>query len=110
MKIKYFNRFSLLFSTEQIFVFGVFSNPALFQTGCFIQSVIIMILSIHVFRTDKIPFVQSRASLTFGLATGLVCLIGILLPYSPLAETRSLVPLPGLFFVWLCKIRDGNTV
>jgi Mg2+-importing ATPase len=66
-----------------------------------------MILSIHVFRTDKIPFLQSRASLKFGLATGIVCLVGILLPYSPLAETLSLVPLPAIFFVWLAGIFIG---
>ena len=90
-----------------IFVFGALSDPALFQTGWFVQSVIIMILSIHVFRTDKIPFLQSRASLTFGLATGIVCLVGILLPYSPLAETLSLVPLPAIFFVWLAGIFIG---
>jgi Mg2+-importing ATPase len=90
-----------------IFVFGALSDPALFQTGWFVQSVIIMILSIHVFRTDKIPFLQSRASLKFGLATGIVCLVGILLPYSPLAETLSLVPLPAIFFVWLAGIFIG---
>ncbi len=90
-----------------IFAFGALADPALFQTGWFVQSVIIMILSIHVFRTDKIPFLQSRASLTFGLATGIVCLVGILLPYSPLAETLSLVPLPGIFFVWLAGIFIG---
>ncbi|MFA4860213.1 magnesium-translocating P-type ATPase [Methanoregula sp.] len=90
-----------------IFVFGAFADPALFQTGWFVQSVIIMILSIHVFRTDRIPFLQSRASLTFGLATGIVCLVGILLPYSPLAETLSLVPMPALFFVWLAGIFIG---
>jgi Mg2+-importing ATPase len=90
-----------------IFVFGALADPALFQTGWFVQSVIIMILSIHVFRTDKIPFLQSRASLTFGLATGIVCLVGILLPYSPLAETLSLVPMPAMFFVWLAGIFIG---
>ncbi|MFA4877148.1 MAG: magnesium-translocating P-type ATPase [Methanoregula sp.] len=90
-----------------IFAFGALADPALFQTGWFVQSVIIMILSIHVFRTDRIPFLQSRASLTFGLATGIVCLFGILLPYSPLAETLSLVPLPGMFFIWLAGIFIG---
>lgn len=90
-----------------IFFFGAMTDPALFQTGWFVQSVVIMILSIHVFRTNKIPFLQSRASLTFGLVSGIVCLIGVLLPYTPFAGALSLVPLPGLFYLFLAGIFIG---
>ena len=37
-------------------------NPALFQTGWFVESLLTQTLIIHVIRTAKIPFLESRAS------------------------------------------------
>ena len=45
-----------------IYVFHAWNNPALFQTGWFVESIFTQTLIIHVIRTKKIPFIQSRAS------------------------------------------------
>ncbi len=37
-------------------------QPQLFQTGWFVESLLTQTLIIHVIRTNKIPFIQSRAS------------------------------------------------
>jgi Cation transport ATPase len=42
-------------------------SASLFQTGWFIESLIAQALVIHVIRTNKLPFVQSRAAMSRGL-------------------------------------------
>ncbi|MGT2494558.1 cation transporting ATPase C-terminal domain-containing protein [Cupriavidus basilensis] len=80
------------------------STPAqqhLFQTGWFLESLLSQTLIVHVIRTRKIPFIQSRGS-TALITTGVaICLAGIWLPYSPLAAPLGLVSPPGVFWVLL---------
>ncbi len=82
-----------------IFVFGAWTNPALFQTGWFVESLLTQSLIIHVIRTNKIPFIESRASTTLIMATLIISAIGIGLVYSPFAHFFGFVPLPPLY--WL---------
>jgi Mg2+-importing ATPase len=79
-----------------LFVFGAWDHPALFQTGWFIESLLSQTIIVHVIRTDKIPFFQSRSSISLGLTTIAVCALGLWLPFSPLAAAFGLVvPPPG---------------
>jgi len=76
-------------------------NPArasLFQTGWFVESLLTQILIVHVIRTDKIPFIQSRASWQLTFATVAVMAISVWLPYSPLASALGFTALP--FWYW----------
>jgi len=77
-----------------LFVFGAWTNPPLFQTGWFVESLLTQTLIIHIIRTVKIPFLQSRASNSLILTTIIVAGAGALLPYSPLGSTLGFVPLP----------------
>ena len=43
-------------------VFHAWDKPALFQTGWFVESLLTQTLIIHIIRTAKIPFIESRAS------------------------------------------------
>jgi len=45
-----------------LFAFNAWTNPSLFQTGWFVESLLTQTLIIHIIRTAKIPFLQSRAS------------------------------------------------
>ena len=45
------------------------SRASLFQTGWFVESLMTQTLIIHVIRTNKIPFLQSRASLALTVTT-----------------------------------------
>jgi Mg2+-importing ATPase len=81
-----------------LFVFGAWTNPALFQTGWFVESLLTQTLIIHIIRTSKIPFVESRASPAL-LATSLtICVVGIWLPYSWLGAQLGFTPLPALYW------------
>ncbi|MBN9142218.1 MAG: magnesium-translocating P-type ATPase [Micrococcales bacterium] len=85
------------------FVFAANSveHAALFQSGWFIESIISQTLIVHMLRTRRIPFIQSRASLPVILATGAVCMFGLLLPFTGWGATLGLVPLPWTYFPWL---------
>ncbi len=74
---------------------------ALFHTGWFVESLVTQTLIVHIIRTQRIPFIQSRASKTMIFTTVTVMAIGAWLPFSPLARYIGLVPLPGVFFLWL---------
>ena len=75
-----------------------------FQTGWFVESMWSQSLVIHMIRTKKIPFIQSRASLSVTLFSLLGAGIITLLPFSPLAEGLGLTPLPLVYFAGLLLI------
>lgn len=85
------------------FVFSANSveHQALFQSGWFIEGLLSQTLVVHMLRTQKIPFIQSRATLPVMLMTGLVMAIGIYIPFSPLGHIVGLEPLPWSYFPWL---------
>ena len=57
------------------------SRAPVFQTGWFVESLMTQTLIIHVIRTNKIPFLQSRASLPLTMKTLAIMALGALLPY-----------------------------
>jgi len=73
----------------------------LFQTGWFVESLLTQTLIVHIIRTRKISFIESRPSMHLVMTTLIVMAIGVWLPYSPLAGYLNLVPLPGTFWVWI---------
>jgi Mg2+-importing ATPase len=93
-----------------IFVFGAWTNPPLFQTGWFVESLLTQTLIIHIIRTARIPFLQSRASNSLIVTTILVAGAGALLPYSPLSSTLGFVPLPALYWPAVVVIILGYCV
>jgi Mg2+-importing ATPase len=84
-----------------IYVFKCWTNADLFHTGWFVESLFTQTLIIHVIRTNKIPFLQSRASKALMLTSLIIVAIGAYLPYSPLAEALGFVPLPPLYWLLL---------
>jgi Mg2+-importing ATPase len=82
-------------------VFKAGHNPALFHTGWFIESLFTQTLIIHVIRTRKIPFIQSRASGPLIATSVIVVAVGAGLTVSPLAGALGFVPLPPLYWLLL---------
>jgi Mg2+-importing ATPase len=74
---------------------------ALFHTGWFVESILTQTLIVHVIRTRKIPFIQSRASPVMIFFTLLVMAIGVALPYTPFARFFGFVPLPAIYWAWI---------
>jgi Mg2+-importing ATPase len=87
-----------------LYVFHSWNNEALFHTGCFVESLFTQTLIIHVIRTNKIPFIQSSASLPLILTSLIIVAIGAWLPSSSLAEALGFVPLPPLYWLFLAAM------
>ncbi len=86
------------------FIFGAWRMPALFQTGWFVESLLTQTLIVHVIRSRKIPFLQTRASKPLLLSTGLIMLAGIYIVYSPIASLLGFVRLPAVYWPILAAI------
>lgn len=88
------------------YVFGADSveKQALFQSGWFIEGLLSQTLIVHMIRTQKIPFIQSIASVPLLATTAIIMAIGIYIPYSFIGTSINLVPLPGDYFYWLIGI------
>ena len=88
------------------FVFGANSlhNQSLFQSGWFIVGLLSQTIIVHMIRTEKIPFIQSRATAPVLILTGVIITLGIALPYSTFGISIGLQPLPMTYFPWLIGI------
>ncbi len=81
-----------------LYVFNCWNNPALFHTGWFVESLFTQTLIIHVIRTNKIPFIESRASKSLIVTSLIIVVVGAWLTVSPLAATLGFVALPALYW------------
>src|SRR6266487_3073560 len=83
-----------------LYVFGCWdpARASLFQTGWFVESLLTQTLIILVIRTNRIPFLQSRASVALSATTVGIMLVGVWLPSSPLAPALRLTHLPHLYW------------
>ncbi len=73
----------------------------LFHTGWFVESLLTQTLIVHIIRTNKIPFIQSRASGVMTLTTLSIMAAAVILPYSPVAPFLGFVPLPPIYWAWI---------
>ncbi|MGH0564816.1 magnesium-translocating P-type ATPase [Bacillus cereus] len=83
------------------------SEQSLFQSGWFVVGLLTQTLIVHMIRTQKIPFVQSTASVPVLLLTACIMAIGIYIPFSPLGAAVGLQALPLSYFPWLVGILLG---
>ena len=85
-------------------VFHAWGNPPLFQSGWFVQSLLTQTLIIHIIRTGKVPFVQSRASTALTLTSIAIACVGVAMPLTPIGALFGFVPLPALYWPCLAAI------
>ncbi|NLJ40731.1 MAG: magnesium-translocating P-type ATPase [Clostridiales bacterium] len=74
---------------------------AVFQAGWFVESMWSQTLVIHMIRTPKIPFVQSRASTQLTLLTFAGIIVLTIIPFIPFGASIGLAPLPKIYFLYL---------
>ena len=80
---------------------------SVFQTGWFVESMWTQTLVIHMLRTPKLPFVQSRASAPVTLLTFAGIALVTLLPFTPLGAALDLAVLPAVYFAFLAALVAG---
>jgi len=108
--VNYIKKFMILIgpvsSLFDYITFGVlwfiFRAPApLFQTGWFLESLCTQTLVIHVIRTGKIPFIESRPSQFLIFTSIYIVTIGLIMPFIPLGKYFGFVQPPPLYFLAL---------
>lgn len=77
---------------------------SLFQSGWFIEGLLSQTLIVHMIRTKKVPFIQSRAAKPVLILTSIVMTIGIAIPFTSFGKHFGFVSLPPMYFIWLVLI------
>jgi Mg2+-importing ATPase len=93
-----------------VFAANTPEQQSVFQSGWFIEGLLSQTLIVHMIRTQKIPFLQSRAALPLLAMTGVIMAVGIFLPMSPFSYYFKLQSLPMTFFPWLIAMLLGYVV
>jgi Mg2+-importing ATPase len=88
------------------YVFGANSEAQqmLFQSGWFVEGLMTQTLVVHMIRTRKIPFVQSRPGTALLIGTSIIMALGIFIPMGPFASAFKLQALPLNYFPMLVVI------
>lgn len=73
----------------------------LFNAGWFVESLWTQTIIIHMMRTERIPFIQSRPSAAVLLFTVLAVILGTILPFTPIGGYLEMTSLPVIYFPWL---------
>jgi Mg2+-importing ATPase len=87
-----------------LYAFQARENPALFQTGWFVESVLSQTLIVYVMRTGGVPFAHSRPGAPLMVVTLAVCVGAMWLPFSDFAPLFGLTRLPPGYFLALAAI------
>jgi Mg2+-importing ATPase len=82
--------------------FHAWNNAPLFQSGWFVESLLTQTLIIHIIRTGKVPFIQSRASTALVLTSLAIACVGIAMPLTSLGTLFGFVTLPASY--WPCLV------
>ena len=93
-----------------VFSANTVQEQGLFRSGWFVVGLLTQTLVVHMIRTPKLPFIQSRpAPLLIGMTLAIMA-VGLYLPMGPLAGYFKLEPLPAAYFAWLLAILVGYCV
>ena len=94
------------------FVFGAQTEgqQALFQSGWFMEGLLSQTLIVHMIRTPKLPFFESRAAWPLMLMTLSIMASGIFLVMGPMADYFKLQAVPLSYFPWLVAMLLGYVV
>lgn len=110
--LQFIRRFMLIFgplsSVFDYLTFGALllvfrASPQIFRTGWFLESVISATLVVFAVRT-RLPFIRSVPSRLMLLVTGLIILLTVAIPYTPLAGIMGFIPLAPVYLLGIAVI------
>jgi len=79
----------------------------LFQCGWFVFGTVSQVLVIHMIRTAKIPFTQSRAAKPLLISTLIVAVVALAIAFSSMAIGLDMTALPISFIPWFVLLLAG---
>ena len=84
-----------------VFKFNTVEKAVMFQSGWFVFGILSQTLIIHLIRTSKIPFFESKSSKSLLISTFLVVLITLVIAFTNIAIIFDLSKLPYLYLAWI---------
>jgi Mg2+-importing ATPase len=81
--------------------FNSIEKAVLFQTGWFAFGIISQTFIIHMIRTEKIPFIQSKASKQLSISTSIIVIITIIIAFTNISTIFDLTQLPVVYLLWI---------
>ena len=84
-----------------VFQFNTPEKAVLFQTGWFAFGIISQTLIIHMIRTHKTPFIQSKSSKQLIISTFTITIITLLITFTNIATIFDLRKLPYEYMLWI---------
>ncbi len=101
--------FDILLFAVMWWIMGANTIPLspLFHCGWFVFGTVSQVLVIHMIRTAKTPFLQSKPSWPLIFSTSVVAIIALVIGFSRLAVGFDMMQLPAAFAPWLALILGG---
>ncbi|MBF2524970.1 magnesium-translocating P-type ATPase [Listeria seeligeri] len=90
-----------------VFSANTVAEQALFHSGWFVVGLLTQTLVVHMIRTEKIPFIQSRATAPVMISTLIVMSLGLIIPFTGFGHSIGFVSLPESYFPWLVLVLVG---
>ena len=84
-----------------ILKFNTVEKAVLFQTGWFAFGIISQTVIIHMIRTDRTPFIQSKSSIQLIISTFSVVLLTLIIAFTNVATVFDLSKLPNIYIGWM---------
>ena len=84
-----------------VFKFNSVEKATLFQTGWFAFGIISQTLIIHMIRTDKLPFIESKSSKELIISTFTIVAATLIICFTNIAIVFDLCKLPIQYLVWI---------
>ncbi|MBR2240497.1 MAG: magnesium-translocating P-type ATPase [Clostridia bacterium] len=84
-----------------ILKFNTIEKAVLFQTGWFAFGILSQTLIIHMIRTSKTPFIQSKSSKQLLISTAVIVIITLVITFTDIATIFDLSRLPIVYLGWM---------
>ena len=84
-----------------VFKFNTVEKAVMFQSGWFVFGILSQTLIIHLIRTSKIPFIESKSSKQLLISTFAVLCITLIIAFTNISVIFDLSRLPYMYLVWI---------
>ena len=81
--------------------YNTVEKAVMFQSGWFVFGILSQTLIIHLIRTSKIPFIQSKSSKQLLISTFAVVLITLIISFTGISVIFDLSKLPYIYLLWI---------
>ncbi|MCR5187045.1 MAG: magnesium-translocating P-type ATPase [Clostridia bacterium] len=87
-----------------VFGFNTMDKAVYFQSGWFVFGILSQTLIIHMIRTHRIPFIESKSSIQLLISTFTIVMVTILIAFTNIATIFDLTRMPARYLLWVCVL------